>query len=285
MNVMTPERYVDDRPDLEPQVRLSKLLQALSPAVAPGSPWPDARPGDYLVTYADGSERLFSRTSGVPIVPVVFMEKAVEWGPERGTRAPPVAHHDFVPLDAEWINVGGKKACIRSSNGNRVEKTVFLHALVEGFQTTFSFASTSYNLGKNFSNEAGKVKVLIDDEPALVCGALWRLTSELERQNAYTWFSPRFEKIGILGEPNGPSLEWARMAKTLRFEVKAQQEADKAARIAASVLKPTPALTRGTTTFTSGVERPRSWADPRPAADPQPTAQSSGPTLNDDIPW
>jgi hypothetical protein len=283
-------------------------LQALSPAVAPGSPWPDARPGDYLVTYADGSEKLCPRIPGVPVLPVVFMEKAVEWAPERGTRAPPVAHHDFVPLDAAWIKVNGKKSCIRSSNGNRIEKTVFLYALVEGFQTTFSFASTSYNIGKNFSNEAGKVKVLIDDEPVRVCGALWRLTSELERENTYTWFSPRFEKIGVLGQPSGPSLEMARLAKTLRFEVKAQQEADKAARIAASGVKPTPALGRvGSIEVTTGIgERPRSWADPRgpevvdpkPAAEPaktsatpqEPTSSAKpvDPKLDDsldDLPW
>jgi hypothetical protein len=48
---------------------------------------------------------------------------------------------------------------------------------------------------------------------------------------------------------------------------------------------PTPALTRGTTTFTTGIERPRSWADPQPATQPKPSVD---PKLNDsidDLPW
>jgi hypothetical protein len=58
---MSMQRYVDDQPDVAPKMRLARLLQALSPACQPGSGWPDARPGDFLTAYEDGSEKLFSR--------------------------------------------------------------------------------------------------------------------------------------------------------------------------------------------------------------------------------
>jgi hypothetical protein len=265
---MTDQRYIDDKPDLDPKVRLAKLLQALSPAVAPGSPWPDAKPGDILASYEDASEKLFPRSQGMPLVPVAFAESAVEWAPERGARSAPIAHHDFVPLDAEWINVGGRKACVRSSNGNRIEKTVFLHMLVEGFRTTFAFSSTAYNIGQSFSRDADRVRVTIDGETVRVCGGLWLMSSELERdpQRGHTWYAPRFKLLGVLGEPAGPSLELVKQARDLRFEFKASEAKRKEGLAALSAVKPTPALTRGTMSITSGVEHPRSWADRRSEA-------------------
>jgi hypothetical protein len=286
---MTIERYRDDKPDLSPRVRLSKLLQALSPAVAPGSPWPDAKAGDFLMAFDDDSEQLFPRIPGVTFLPVVSIEKAVEWTPERGSRSAPVEHHDFVPADAEWIDVGGRKACIRSSNGNRIEKTVFVHMLVGGFKTTFSLSSTAYNIGQSFSRDADKVRVTIDDEVVRVCGALWRMTSELERnQRSQTWFAPRFEKLGVLGQPTGPTLEQVRVARDLRFEFKLEEEKRKAERAALSTVKPTPALTRGTMSITTGIGLSvgsRSWAAPK---EPEPPAKTIDPKLNDDLdslPW
>jgi hypothetical protein len=262
MNVMTFDRD-SDTPDLDPRVRLSKLLQALSPAVAPGSSWPDARPGDILVCYEDGAEKLFPRVPGVTFLPVVAVEKAVEWPPGRGSRSAPIDHHDYVPADAEWIDVGGKKACIRSSNGNRIEKTVFVHAFVDGFRTTFAFSSTAYNLGRSFSTDAYKAQAVVDGERVHVCVAFWQMTSELERNTqSQTWFAPRFKQLAILGQENGPPIELVRMARALRVEFKAEEEKRKAERATLSAVRPTPALGRGTATFTTGVER-RSWADPR----------------------
>ena len=91
------------------------------------------------------------------------------------------------------------------------------------------------------------------------------MTSELERDNAYTWYSPRFEKIGVLGQPNGPSLDLVRVAKASRFEFKAEEAKRKAERASLSAVTPTPRLV-GSTTFSSGIERPQSWADPKPTA-------------------
>ena len=93
------------------------------------------------------------------------------------------------------------------------------------------------------------------------------MTSELERKDSYTWYSPRFEKIAALNEPDGPSLDQVRMAKALRFEFKIEEAKRKAERASLSAVTPTPRLV-GSTTFTSGIERPQSWADPKPTAGP-----------------
>ena len=282
---MMPERYRDDRPDIEQRLRLSTILQALSPALAPGSNWPDAKAGDILINF-EYSEELFPRVPGVKLQPIAAVEYAVEWLPERGSRSAPVAHHPFVPLDAEWlVGADGRKAC-RRPNGNRIEKTIYLHMLVGGFKTTFPFKSTAYNDGKSFSSAADKVRVEVDGEPVRVVGAFWQMTSEVERNDrGQTWFGPRFEKLGVLGQPNGPTLEQVKAARDLRFEFKLEEEKQKA--VLSAPPSPTPALTRGTTTFSTGIERrQRSWADPRPAetADPNP-AKAVDPKLNDDIPW
>ena len=283
---MTIERYVDDKPDIDAQVRLTKLLQALSPACQPGSPWPDAKAGDFIVAYEDGSEKLFPRVPGVTVQPVVSIEKAVEWTPDRGSRSAPVAHHDFVPLDAEWIASGGRKACIRSSNKNRIEKTVFVHMLVDGFRTTIALASTSYNIGQSFARDADKVRVTVDNEVVRVVGAFWLMTSELERNDrGQTWYLPRFSKIGVMGQATGPTIDQVKIARDLRFEFKAED----AARKQLPSVTPTPALTRGTMSFSTGIAPPqehpgaRSWAAPRDPA--QPAKPSVDPNLNDEIPW
>jgi hypothetical protein len=275
--------YRDDKPDLDQRLRLSTILQALSPQLAPGSNWPDAKAGDILINYED-SEQLFPRVPGVTFQPIASVEFAVEWPPERGSRSAPVAHHDFVPLDAEWlVGADGRKAC-RRPNGNRIEKTVYLHMLVGGFKTTFPFKSTAYNDGQSFSRATDKVRVEIDGETVRVVGAFWRMTSELERNDrGQTWFGPRFEQVGVLGQPTGPTIEQARVARDLRFEFKLEEEKRKA--VLSAPPSPTPAITRGTTTFTTGIERQRSWADPQPATQPKPSVE---PKLNDsidDLPW
>ena len=94
---------------------------------------------------------------------------------------------------------------MRMSVGTRIEKTIFAHALVKGFKTTFAFKSTAYDVGDRFGRDADKVRVEVDNEVVRVCGALYRLTSELERNpRGQTWYGPRFEKLGILGRQAGP---------------------------------------------------------------------------------
>jgi hypothetical protein len=215
---------------------------------------------------------------------------SVEWGPERGARGAPIAHHDFMPLDAQWIEIGGRKTCVRP-NGNRVEQTVFLHMLVNGYKATMPFKSTSYQIGKSFAREADKVRVTVDGEIVRVCGALWLLSSEFVQKGGHSWWAPVIvKKLGVLGEEHGPSLDLVRKARDLRFEHKLEEEKRK---VALSTPSPTPALTRpaGSISYTSGVER-RSWADPRAPGEivepkPEP-AKTVDPKLNDgldDLPW
>jgi hypothetical protein len=193
---------------------------------------------------------------------------AVEWQADRASRSAPIAHHDVVPLDAQWIEGSdGRKAC-RRPNGNRIEKTVYIHMLVGGLKTTFAFKSMAYGIAQDFARDADKVRVTVDGEGVRVAGALWKMTSELERKNSYTRFSPCFEKLGVLGQPNGPSIDLVRVAKAARFEFKIEETKRKAERAALSAVKPTPALgrTQGSITYSSGIERPQSWADPKPTA-------------------
>ena len=104
----------------------------------------------------------------------------------------------------------------------------------------------AYSIAQDFARDADKVRVNVDGEVVRVCGALWKMTSELERKNSYTWCSPRFEKLGVLGQPNGPSLDQVRVAKAERFGFKLEEAKRKAERAALSAVTPTPALGRAT---------------------------------------
>jgi hypothetical protein len=288
---MTFERYVDDRSDLEARaMRPSRVLQALSPELAPGSDWSEARPGDLMISFPDRSEQLFPRVPGVTAQLIASVTQFVEWGPERGAMIPPVDVHDFAPLDAQWIDAGGRKACLRP-NGNRIDRTIFTHMLVDDFPATFAFKSTALEVGERLARDSDKVRVEVDGETVRVVGAFYRLSSELERNDrGQTWWKPTFERLGVLGQEKGPTLAQVRIARDLRFEFKADEEKRKAL----SAPSRTPVLSapepqRGKMTFTSGLASnpPRSWADPKNFNQPQPAqpAQTVDPKLNDDIPW
>ena len=284
MTAQAPRRYVDDHSDLEQRMRLSTILNALSKAVAlPNSNFPTAKPGDILVNYED-SEELFPRVPGVPFLPVAFGEMAVEWGPAFG--GAPIAHHDRTPLDAVWVETPGGKKCLRP-NGNRVETTIYLHMLVNGFKATMPFKSTSLPIARAFQREADKIRMVLDGEPLRVCVAMWLLSSTFVERNGNKWWAPIIVKqIGKLGEEGGPSLELVKKARDLRFEFRAEEETRKTAARAAPT--PTPALTRatGSISYSTGVER-RSWADPQaPGAivEPKPeSAKTIDPKLNDGL--
>ena len=258
MNAQAP-RYVDDHSDLEQRMKLSTILNALSRALLPNSNFPHAKPGDILINYED-SEELFPRVPGVPILPVAFGNMWVEWGPVFG--GAPIDHHDRMPLDAQWVETPSGKKCLRP-NGNRIEETIFLHMLVNGYKATLPFKSTSLPIARAFQREADKVRVVIDGEPVRVCAALWLLSSEFVQKNGNSWWAPLIVKrIGTLGEKDGPSLELVKKARDIRFEFRIEEETRKAAALSAPT--PTPALTRsaGSIEYSTGIER-RSWADPK----------------------
>jgi hypothetical protein len=292
---MTIEHYRDDTPDLEPRrMRPSRILQALSPELASGD-WPDAKAGDLMFSFEDRSEEHFPRVPGATAQMIAFQTQFVEWEPQRGSKTPPVAVQDFAPLDSQWLKMGGRKTCLRP-NGNRVERTIYTHMLVNGFQATFAYKSTALDVAERLQRDADKVRVTIDNTLVRVVGAFYQLSSKLDRNDrGETWWAPTFERLGIFGEEGGPSIEQCRVARDIRFEFRLEEEKRKEERAALSAVKPTPAITsRGSTTFSTGVERPRSWADPRPPAeivDPKPAAQSKpsvDPKLDDsleDLPW
>jgi hypothetical protein len=290
---MTLERYRDDKSDLEARaMRPSRVLQALSPELAPDSNWPDAKAGDLMFSFDDRSEELFSRATGAKVQLIVSVTQFIEWEAQRGAKKPPVGVYDWVPLDAQWMNVGGRKTCVRP-NGNRIEKTIFSHMLVGGFRATFAFKSTAFEVGERLGQDADKVRVEVDGEIVRVVGAFYKLSSELTPPNdrGESWWKPTFARLAILGEAGGPTIEQTRTARDLRFAFKIEEEKRKAVLSAPS---PTPGLTRGTgsISYTSGVER-RSWADPHAPGEivepkPEPAKTTIDPKLNDDLndmPW
>jgi len=184
---MTTElgKYVDDHSDLAQNLRLSKVLQAASGELAPGPNRLEAQAGDIVAYFQDHPLIVYPRVAGMPFVGVAFIELEVEWSPNRGSSGP-VAVHDFRPSDAEWVVVdtSGRKACIRSSNGNKIEKTIYMHALVEGMPITFPFKSRALRVGKRLSDDADRVRIQIDGETVRVVGAQYRLSSEPERDGS-----------------------------------------------------------------------------------------------------
>jgi hypothetical protein len=271
------ERYKDNHSDLAQWAKLSKILQAMSGELLAGANRLEAQPGDLLAYFEDGSFKVFPRVSGMPFIPIYAHECVVEWPPNRDSRAPPVATHDFVPADADWvvIDASGRKACIRSSNGNKIEKTVYMYALVEGRSIVFSFRSTSYQFGRNLANEVDRVIITVDGEDVRSIGAYYNLSSRPEK----TWYAPTCRRDARFGEPNGPPLELMRQARDLRFEIKPRMEGERKERLAALV-PPTPKLivppqSAGLASFSSGIAR---WSDPK-------SGQANPPPPADDIPF
>jgi hypothetical protein len=281
----TPENYVDT-PDSGPRrPMLSKLLQATSPM----SDYPGAKAGDFAVAFADGTVKVFPGSPGVTLLPLMFFERSMEWPLNRGASAPPV-EHDRTPLDAQWLSIDatGRRACLRP-NGNRIERTIYLNALFAGLPTTFSFRSTAYSIGDRFMAEADSLVCEVDGKPVYTCVAFFQLFSEQQKDVAkqQSWHSPRFKRLGVLGEPTGPTLEEVREARSLRIKLKLAEAENKqrlarerieAARLSmgrsAPMLDAPGERPRGSVTIESG----RHWADPN--------ANNPGkPEFDDDIPW
>jgi hypothetical protein len=259
---MTMQQYDDNTPDIEERgPRPSTVLQALSPAVAEGSDYPEARPGDLLFNFEDRSERLYKRVPGVKVQLLACVTVFVEWSPERSAKKPPVAVHDYAPLDAQWQNIGGRSSFVRH-NGNKIEKTIHAYMLVEGFRAVFGFKSTAHEIGERLSRDADKVRVTVDGAMVRMVGAFYQLSSEIEKNDrGDTWWKPTFQRLGIMGAENGPTIDEVRRGRDLRFEFKTAEDARKTALSAPTA---TPALTRsaGSIEYSTGVKR-RSWADPQ----------------------
>jgi hypothetical protein len=273
--------FVDDAPDLAPLGRRPiKQLQNNSPEVTKGDPAyvSGAEGGDFLVPRGEDTV-LYKRTTGIKAIFVWFEENFLEWPAVRGAgRAGPLGRYPAMPSDANWTldPATGRKVCLRA-NGNKIEKTLYAHALIDGAPATFVFRSTAYPIGRDHANLSFRAKATIDGEDIRVIGTKWRVTSRLESNNLGRWFVPQIEPIGKFGSPNGPTLSEARAAKVLRIALKTGTEP--------TVLEPpnTPSpaqITRGSATFTTGKSAPIESAPVYDELNPPPID-----SIDDDIPF
>jgi hypothetical protein len=217
----------DDGHDLDPRgPRLSTIIQAMSQELTPGPKYIEgAKLGDIKLAFEDGSRE--ARAS-VSIITLMFAERVVEWAP-RGSMAPPIEHYRM-PLDADWRDVGGgRRACIRSSTGNKCEKTIYQYALADGLRVTFSHRSTGYQIGRDFADELDRIRVTVDGQTVRVCGAKYKIFSELTPPNdrGERWYALRYTRLGILGEPGGPTDAEVRVAAAIRAELRAEETRQK----------------------------------------------------------
>jgi hypothetical protein len=273
--------FVDDAPDLAPLgPRPIKLLQNNNPELMRGDPSyvSGAEGGDFLVRRGEEIV-LYKGTTGIEAVFVGFEEHLLEWPAVRGTgNGGPLDRHVTMPKDANWVldPSTGRKVCLRA-NGNKIEKTIYGHALIGGEPATFTFRSTAYPIGRTHANLAFHAKATIDGEEIRVIGAKWRVTSRLESNDRGRWFVPQIELSGRFGAPNGPTLAEARAAKALRIALKTGAEPP----VLETAKTPTPAqIPRASMSVTTGksvqVERP-----------PFPDERNPPPfdSIDDDVPF
>jgi hypothetical protein len=110
-------------------------------------------------------------------------------------------------------------------NGNKIERTLYANALVEGEPATFAFRSTAFPIGQAFAKQAEKIVAKIDGRDFLVVGAKYQVGSRMEGNALGRWFLPTFKFLGKLGEPSGPTLAEARRARDLRIGLKTEAAA------------------------------------------------------------
>jgi hypothetical protein len=120
-----------------------------------------------------------------------------------------------------------------AQDGSVWERTVYLHSLVVAVGRpasrlerpicgTFPFRSRALKIGQDFYNsQLRTVKAVIDGKNArhMTLG-LFEMSSEITRERSYSWTAPKLSLIGVVGQPRGPSIELARVAKTLRDSFK-----------------------------------------------------------------
>jgi hypothetical protein len=277
--------FVDDATDLAPlRPRPIKQLQNNSPEAMRGDPAyvPGTEGGDFLVPRGE-EIALYKGTTGLEVIFVWFEEYFLEWPAVRGAGGGgPLDRHVAMPGDANWVldQATGRRACLRA-NGNKIEKTVYGHVLVDGAPGTLVFRSTAYPIGRSHASLASLLKVKIDDQEIRVVGAKWRVTSRLESNDLGRWFVPQIELIGKFGSPNGPTLAEARIAKALRIALKTGAEPP--APEAYKTVLPAE-VAAGQPIVTTGPQPPP--ASPREEAPPPISANEyDGFEVDDDIPY
>jgi hypothetical protein len=154
------------RPISRPSDPPDQAAQNNSPEAMRGDPAyvPGAEGGDFLVPRGEETA-LYKGITGIEAIFVGFEETFNEWPAVRGAGSGgPLDRHSAMPSDANWVldQATGRKVCLRA-NGNKIEKTIYGHALIDGTPATFAFRSTSYPIGRNHANLASCLKTKIDD--------------------------------------------------------------------------------------------------------------------------
>jgi hypothetical protein len=145
------------------------------------------------------------------------------------------------PKDAVWLKPGPVREGLPSvtkegryaPDGSVWERTIYLHSMVVAVGRpairldkpicgTFAFKGRSCRIGQDFyQSRLKEVKAAIDGKVMrnMTLG-LFEMSSEIARDRSYSWTAPKLSLIGVVGEPSGPSLEMARVARTLRDNFK-----------------------------------------------------------------
>ena len=119
-------------------------------------------------------------------------------------------------------------------DGSVWERTIYLHSLIvavgrpairldQPICGTFAFKGKSCEIGQNFYRSQLKaVEAVIDGRRVRnMTLALFEMSSELVHgRNQYAWMAPKPTLVGVFGQPGGPTIELARVAKTLRDSFK-----------------------------------------------------------------
>ncbi|HZZ22831.1 MAG TPA: hypothetical protein VFE60_09760 [Roseiarcus sp.] len=145
------------------------------------------------------------------------------------------------PPDTAWLKPGVPrdgfptvlKAGCYAPDGSVWERTIYLHVLVVAVGRpairverpicgTFPFRSRGLKIGQNFYRSQLKTLEAVIDGKVVhnMTLGLFEMSSEIERERSYIWMAPKPTVVAVFGQPSGPSIEMARIAKNLRASFK-----------------------------------------------------------------
>jgi hypothetical protein len=181
-------------------------------------------------------------TKGYQFLAVGCDDFWVHWGANRGGGRLGISPGSEIPPGTAWLKPGvphdGFPTVMKEGryapDGSVWEHTIYLHSLVvvvgrpaipldEPICGTFAFKGKSCQIGQNFYRSQLKaVEAIVDGRRSRHMSlALFEMNSELVRgRNQYAWMAPKPSLVGVFGQPGGPSLELARVAKILRDSFK-----------------------------------------------------------------
>jgi hypothetical protein len=215
--------YSNDDPDLPFQDQLYPLLllQALSPQVIGNDP-----PGSMAGMFA-------GRLGGEQVLLVKFVFMLVgfrlshpEFAPDQ--KAPVNEHGEKPPPGTKfyYAHQGKPRSGFYTLDGNQIVPTVNGYMLVEhGGQwhpSGFRFSRSAHAIGRQLGTRAAAFTATIEGESVKRCTVgKCEMTAERKTENGRTYYVPKPTLLGVVGEPNGPTLAEYRFADRLRQAFKA----------------------------------------------------------------